>query len=221
LELVKHSTDPRWTRGDLMANWRVKLELFERFGVLPGAGDRHVAEFFPNFITGESGWGRRWGFGLTSIATRELHQDEHIAALDAMLASDVVDAMPSGEMVAPVIECLLLDRAGRFPLNIPNEGQVADLPLGVTVESMCIVDGGGVRGSEAVSLPASMAEALRRVSAAQELTVDAAITGDRDLAFAAMLLDPLASRLDYDALSAMTDEMLAATAVWLPQFAPE
>src|SRR4051794_33001817 len=130
LELVKHSPAPHWTRGDLMANWRVKLELFARFGVLPGAGDRHLAEFFPNFITGESGWGGRWGFGLTSIATRERHQDEHIAALDAMLASDTVDAMPSGEMVAPVMQCLLLDRPGRFPLNIPNDGQVADLPLG-------------------------------------------------------------------------------------------
>jgi alpha-galactosidase len=64
-----------------------------------------------------------------------------------------------------------------------------------------------------------MAEALRRVSAAQELTVDAAVTGDRDAAFAAMLLDPLASRLDYDELTSMTDEMLAATAEWLPQFA--
>jgi alpha-galactosidase/6-phospho-beta-glucosidase family protein len=218
LELVKHSAAPRWTRGDLLANWRVKLELFQRFGVLPGAGDRHVAEFFPNFITDASGWGERWGFGLTSIETRERHQHEHIAALEAMLASDVVDTMPSGEMVAPVIECLLLDRPGRFPLNIPNEGQVADLPLGVTVESMCIVDGGGVRGSEAVSLPPGAAEALRRVSASQELTVDAAISGDRDAAFAAMLLDPLASRLDYDALSAMTDEMLAATREWLPQF---
>ncbi len=148
LELRKHSSAPHWTRGDLMANWRLKLELFARFGVLPGAGDRHLAEFFPNFITGASGWGERWGFGLTSIETRERHQHEHIAALDAMLASDTVDAMPSGEMVAPVIQCLVLDQPGRFPLNIPNEGQVADLPLGAMVESMCIVDAGGVRGSE-------------------------------------------------------------------------
>ena len=205
-----------------MANWRLKLEVFERFGVLPGAGDRHLAEFFPNFITDASGWGERWGFGLTSIALRERHQDEHIAALDALLASDTVDAMPSGEMVAPVIHCLVRDQPGRFPLNIPNEGQVADLPLGAVVESMCIVDGGGVRGSEAVSLPAGMAEALRRVSASQELTVDAAVSGDRDDAFAAMLLDPLAGRADYDDVAVMTDEMLAATAEWLPQFpAPE
>ena len=127
--------------------------------------------------------------------------------------------MPSGEMVAPVIQCLLLDRPGHFPLNTPNEGQVADLPLGATVESICIVDGGGVRGRDAVSLPAGMAECLRRVFAAQELTVDAAVTGDRDTALAAMLLDPLTSRLGYDAIVAMTDEMVSATAEWLPQFA--
>ncbi|HEY3671960.1 MAG TPA: hypothetical protein VGN51_13570 [Acidimicrobiia bacterium] len=218
LELVKHSSAPHWTRGDLIANWRVKLELFERFGVLPGAGDRHVAEFFPNFVTDASGWGERWGFGLTSIERREGHQHQHMATLETMLASDTVDAMPSGEMVAAVIHSLVLDQPGRYPLNIPNEGQVADLPLGATVESMCIVDGGGVRGSEAVSLPAPMAEALRRVSSSQELTVDAAVSGDRDAAFAAMLLDPMTSRLDYDDVATMTDEMLAATAEWLPQF---
>ena len=34
-----------------------------------------------------------------------------------------------------------------------------------------------------------------------------------------MLLDPLAGRIDFDHLVTMTDEMLAATAQWLPQFA--
>ena len=219
LDFVKVSEGPDWTKGDLLHNWRVKLELFSRFGVFPGAGDRHLAEFFPNFLTEESGWGERWGFGLTSIEDRERDQDMHVAALDELLAADRVDSMPSGEMVAPVIQCLLLDRPGHFPLNIPNEGQVADLPLGATVESICIVDGGGVRGRDAVSLPPAMAECLRRVSASQELTVDAGVSGDRDTAFAAMLLDPLTSRIGYDAIAAMTDEMLTATGEWLPQFA--
>ncbi len=34
-----------------------------------------------------------------------------------------------------------------------------------------------------------------------------------------MLLDPLTSRVGYDAIVTMTDEMLSATAAWLPQFA--
>ena len=56
------------------------------------------------------------------------------------------------------------------------------------------------------------------MSASQELTVEAAVTGDRDKVFEAMLLDPLAGRIDYDQVGEMTDEMLAATKPWLPQF---
>ena len=215
----KVSEGPDWTKGDLLAANRVKLELFDRFGVLPAAGDRHLVEFFAGFLTEESGWGRRWGVELTDIAYREWWQGRHIADLEAMLAADEVSTMPSGEMVAAVIVCHQEGRGGWFPLNIPNAGQVPDLPGGVVVESMCVVDGDGVRGRDDASLPAAIAEELRRVSASQELTVEAALTGDRDTVFAAMLADPLAGRIDYDALGAMTDELLAATKQWLPQFA--
>jgi len=214
----KRSAGPHWTKGDLLDNWRVKLELFERFGVLPGAGDRHLAEFFPNFVTEESEWGKRWGFGLTTIEDRERDQGSFVAEVEAMMVADQVDPMPSGEMVVPVIQGLMFDRVGRFPLNVPNAGQVVDLPLGATVESMCVVDADGAHGRDEVSLPPPLAESVRRVGSSQELTVEAAVTGDRDTAFAAMLLDPLTSRLDYDEIAKMTDEMLDATRAWLPQF---
>ena len=55
--------------------------------------------------------------------------------------------------------------------------------------------------------------------AVQELTVEAAVTGDRKLALQAFALDPLAGRGDLRATEAMADELLAATARWLPQFA--
>src|SRR5262249_9060432 len=93
LGLTEHSDGPEWTRPDVIGNWKVKLEMFERFGVLPGAGDRRLAEFFPNFLPPESGWGERWGVGLTSIDDRERDQDAHVAALAAMLRSNEVDAM--------------------------------------------------------------------------------------------------------------------------------
>jgi alpha-galactosidase len=208
----------RWTKGDLLRHWRVKLELFSRFGVLPAAGDRHLVEFFPGFLTEQSGWGERWGVGLTTIEEREASQRGYVAELDELLGASEVPVMPSGEMVAPVIQCLELDQAGWFPLNVPNEGQVADLPDGATVESICVVDGKGVRGRDEVHLPATVAELLHRVSAAQEATVDAAVRGDPQRVFEAMLLDPLAGRLDYDRLAEMTTEMLGATRQWLPQF---
>src|SRR5262245_4436795 len=207
----KVAEGPDWTKGDLLAANRVKLELLSRFGALPAAGDRHLVEFFPGFLTEESRWGKRWGVDITTIEGREWWQGKHVADMEEMLASDEVSSMPSGEMVAAVIVCHDEDRPGFFPLNIPNAGQVPALPPEVVVESMCVVDASGVTGRDAPKLPAAIAEQLRRVSASQELTVDAALSGDRDAVFEAMLADPLAGRIDYDELGRMTDELLAAT----------
>jgi alpha-galactosidase/6-phospho-beta-glucosidase family protein len=51
-----------------------------------------------------------------------------------------------------------------------------------------------------------------------ELTVDAALSGDRTTVFEAMLADPMAGRLPYEQVASMTEEMLTATSRWLPVF---
>ena len=55
--------------------------------------------------------------------------------------------------------------------------------------------------------------------ASQELTVQAALDGDRDLVLQAMLADPVAGSLPFEHVTAITEEMLAATSEWLPRFA--
>ena len=209
----------RWTRGDLLEHNQLKLELFGRFGVLPAAGDRHLAEFFPGFLTEQSGWGERWGVNITTIEDREKGQAGHIADLEALIDAPEVPTFPSGELVAPLIDSMLRDKPRDFPLNIPNAGQCPDLPTDVVVESVCTVDGSGVRGRDRAECPPGLAAHLRRVAGSQELTVEAALTGSRELVFEAMLADPLASRIDWDQLQLMTDDLLDATAGWLPQFA--
>lgn len=215
----KISEGPDWTKGDLLAANSVKLELFSRFGVLPAAGDRHLVEFFPGFLTEESGWGQRWGVALTTIEEREHWAGRYRAEFEAMLADDEVSEMPSGEMVAAMIVCHEEGRPGYFPLNIPNHGQVPDLPPDVVVESMCVVDRDGVRGRDVAPLPPLVAEWLRRISTTQELVVEAGVSGSREKVVEAMLADPLTGRLDYDAVLRLADELLDATSRWLPQFA--
>ena len=68
-------------------------------------------------------------------------------------------------------------------------------------------------------MPSFLGEHLRRVVSSQELTVEAAVSGDRTTALEAMLADPMAGSLPYEHVVSMTDELLAATAPWLPQFA--
>jgi alpha-galactosidase/6-phospho-beta-glucosidase family protein len=210
---------PEWTKAVLLEQHQLKFELFRRFGVLPAAGDRHLAEFMPGFITEQSGWGARWGVKLTSISDREQGQAAHVADFEALLASDEISRAPSGEMLAPLIDSMLRNVPRHLPLNMPNTGQCPDLPRDAVVESMCTVDGDGIRGGEPVVAPAGLTEQVRRVVAAQELTVAAAVSGDRELVLEAMLADPLAGRGDFGQLVEMTDELLDATRAWLPQFA--
>ncbi len=216
LGLTKPGPGPHWTRGDLIAGNRLKFELFRRFGALPAAGDRHLAEFFPGFLTEESGWGGRWGVRLTTIEEREAWLGTYRKELDRMLAEPEVSRMPSGELVAAAIDSIITGHPRHLPLNLPNAGQCPDLPDAAVVESICTVDGDGIRGRDRAVAPLVLAEQLRRVVAAQELTVEAAVGGDRDAVRAAMLADPLAGRIDYEATGRMADELLAATAAVAP-----
>jgi alpha-galactosidase len=207
------------SKAHVVESHQVKFALLERFGVLPAAGDRHLVEFFPNFLTEESQWGKRWGVHLTTIEDRERDAGGHQGELAKLAAATSVPTMPSGEMVAPIIDSFLRNKTRAFPLNLPNAGQVPDLPDEVVVEAMCLADAEGLRGRDTPAAPPALAEWLRRISSSQEATVDAGLHGDRARLLDAMQLDPLAGRCDFDHLLAMTDEMLAATKQWLPQFA--
>ena len=63
----------------------LKLTLLDRFGALPAAGDRHVAEFMPSVLTESSKWGKEWGISLTPIAKRKEDQVEFVAEVDDVL----------------------------------------------------------------------------------------------------------------------------------------
>jgi alpha-galactosidase len=197
---------------------RVKFDMLRRFGVLPAAGDRHLVEFFPGFLTEESGWGKRWGVELTTIEEREQWLEFYKAEYAQLRAAAEIPKMPSGEMVAPLIDSFITGKERHLPLNLPNTGQCPDLPLDVVVESICTADGSGARGGDATVAPFAMGEWLRRISSAQEATVEAGLTGDRSKVSEAMMLDPLAGRIDLDRMEQMTNDMLAATSRWLPQF---
>ena len=209
-----------FTKLDFAQRHLLKLTLLDRFGALPGAGDRHLAEFLPSILTEESGWGESWGIKLTPISAREEHQAQYVADVDAVLSgAEELKTWESGEMVAPVIDSIVTGNRRELPLNIPNAGQVPDVPADAVVEAMCVVDAGGIRGRDTARPPAPLAEVLRRTVAVQELTVEAAVRGDREVAGAAFLLDSLAGRGDWRETGAMVDELLEGTSKWLPQFA--
>ena len=208
----------RATKRYFVEEYAAGFELFRRFGAFVAPGNRHTLEAFPALLAPDADWGTRWNVHYTTIAERERHEQRYAADLDKRLADTDPPRHPSLEMAAPVIDALVTGRARTFPLNVPNAGQCPDLPLDAVTESMCVVDGDGVHGRAPVHAPPFFAAWLNRIVAAQELTVEAALTGDRGLVHAAMLLDPHAGTLGLATIEQMTDELLLATSRWLPQF---
>lgn len=198
---------------------RVKARLFQLYGALPAAGDRHVAEFFGSFITETSGWGADYGLYLTTVEDRLAMEADARGLIESALRGDVAlnpyMAETSGEAAAEIIAAWT--RNGRYTgiMNLPNAGQIANLPQGAIVETYGIVDASGPRPLAAGPLPGGVAAVLERHVRLQEMTVRAALTADRALALQVLLNDPLSARLSIDAAEAMLDELLDANEEWI------
>ncbi len=214
-------TDPErgWTKADVVANNRVKFELFDRFGVLPGSSDTHVVEFFAGFVTAASDYGRDWRVHHYGMHGHQSDKADDDAEMADLLVAENIPTWPSGEFVASLLEGLVTGEDRAIPGNIPNAGQVENLPPDVVVECMVVAGAHGIAPRDRATVPSFLGEHLRRVVSSQELTVQAAISGDPTTALAAMLADPMAGSLPYEHVVTMTDELLAATGPWLPQFA--
>jgi 6-phospho-beta-glucosidase len=78
-------------------------------------------------------------------------------------------------------------------------------------------DGSGLRAAPRDDLPEPLVEKLRQKVQAVELTVEAAVKGDREAMLEAMLAD--GGVTDAGVARALRDDLLAAHAPHLPQFA--
>jgi alpha-galactosidase len=207
-----------WSKADVVANNRVRFEVFDRFGVLPGSGDHHSVEFMPNFVHPGNDYGHEWRIHHYGMPGHRRDADDDLVFYEEMRDAADVTRMPSGELVAALIDGIVDGKPRHLPVNLPNDGNVTNLADGAVVEIIGVADRDGVRGRDRTTVPGIMGEYVRRVNVAQEWTVEAALTGNRALVLEAMLADAMATQIAYDDVVAMTDEMLTATARWLPQF---
>lgn len=165
----------------------VKLSLFQDLGVLFGAGDRHVCEFLPGYLTAETGYGRRYGVHLTTVDQREQMATERRQMVKQYSPPDQI----SGEQLAPLMAALLGGPSGQFIVNIPNQGQIDNLPREAVVECMAHVDALGVRPLAVGSLPPAAQAIIAPHVERQELIVETALSGNDAPALAALATDPL------------------------------
>ncbi len=194
-------------------------ELFAEFGFLPYFGDRHTCEFFSRYLAPSRARVKESRVIRTSVAERRramARRRKWVRDLAAGRAK--IEKRASRETAADIAAAIAGGREFVDIVNLPNVGQVANLPTGTVVETLGVVNSLGFTPLCAGALPAKILAVTAPHAATQRLVVEAAAEADVDKAFDALLLDPLCSQLPTGRVREMGRKLMSATRRHLPQF---
>jgi alpha-galactosidase len=193
--------------------------VYDIYGGYPTPGDIHIIEFFPYFMRQNvplEKWGQTHNFVENRMAKREVFWKSIEAAASG--ETEFVKSYESREKLDKLICSSLFNQKRMFQLNVMNEGAIFNVLPEAVVELDVLVDAYGYHAVQFGPLPAAIAGVCNIAATVQDLTVEAAIDGDRDLAFQALLMDPLVYSMEIEEAGRMLDEMLDAQRIWLPRF---
>jgi alpha-galactosidase len=164
--------------------------LFQRFGVLPAAGDRHLVEFLPGFVRSPETL-FKWGVIRTPVSYRiERWANAPQKTLELMKGVTPLVLESSGEEGVGMIKALLGLGDLITNINTENVGQISNMPLHAVVETNAHLSRDSVRPLTAGALPVGIASLINQHSANQELIIEAGLSENDDLAFQAFFNDP-------------------------------
>jgi len=196
-------------------------ELYEQFGYLTYIGDRHISEFLPNYLTGSKETLKRYRLERTSIEERRKMKQDARIKLDAYISgTEKIPDTRSRETAADIIGAFVNDKSFIDVVNLPNVGQISNLPEGSIVETLGVVNSLGFKPLNLGELPEPICNAVMPHVVNQNMLVDAGLEGNLEKAFWALCNDPMCSHLSYPEIKEMGMKLLLANQQYLPQFSP-
>jgi alpha-galactosidase len=189
--LEEHAVDDAQRHSPF--SWR----LCALFGAFPAVLDRHVVEFFPQFFAEGDYYGATLGIGAYSFEHTIARGDEIYDAMryDALsarpLPGDYLERIGGEhEQVVEIIDSIRRNAGRVYSMNLPNRGQVPNLPPEAVIESPAVAGRADNRvGVAAIAQPEAGA---RSRSAAKGRVVPNALFADAS-GLHAIGLPPLAA----------------------------
>jgi len=197
-------TKEDWFQSDHV----VSLSFLRDFGALGAAGDRHLSEFVPYFLTSDEAI---WKLGImrTPYSWRErIAQEKH----DKVFTDDELIARKSDEEGVDIMRSLFGERTLFTNINIPNKGQVSYLGKGHIVESNGYISQNSIKPVISSDPSLAIETLVKRVADVQDLTLDAMWENNDEKLFQAFLCDPL-MHLPISKAKELFDKMLVASAL--------
>lgn len=133
-------SDDNWINKRFPSKNDVKIDLFQKFGYIAAAGDRHLAEFC------EGKWYlenpervAEMRFALTPVSKRKHTLKLQLETTRRFVSGEEdVRILPTGEEGVNQIRALLGLSDLVTNVNLPNVGQIPNLPMGAVVETNAV-----------------------------------------------------------------------------------
>lgn len=194
-------------------NDMVRFEYIRRLGYYCTESSEHNAEYNPFFI--KSRYPElidRYNIPLDEYPRRCVEQIAGWAKeKDSIMADGKVSHERSHEYASYIMEALVTGNPYQIGGNVINTGLIDNFPKEACVELPCLVNGQGIMPTHVGSLPLQLAGMNMSNINTQLMTIQAAVTKDREDIYRAAMLDPhTAAELSIDDIVAMCDELIEA-----------
>ena len=211
-------------RPEYYINEKVRGEVARHFGYFCTESGGHLSDYLPWFRKNDAvlqaycdqpGLGGESGFSYTfgRMMEAKYGQTDYLQYESGELAPRSV------EYCSYILEALETDQPFRFNGNVMNDGFIANLPRDCCVEVPVYADRLGLHPVQVGRLPSPLAAMNQSNITVQQLGVEAALTGDPELAVAAIAMDPLtAAVLSLKDIRDMTIEMFEGERQYLSHF---
>jgi alpha-galactosidase len=171
---------------------RVGFDLFRRYGIFAASGDRHVSEFMPPWYLKDPETVAAWGFALTPVAWRKHWREVLVDKSNKLVSGEAeFELKSSGEEGVLQMKAVLGLGYMVTNLNIPNKGQIPNLPFDCVVETNAVIERDLVSPVYAGCLPNNVDALVLKHVMTQEMIVEAGMTKNLNLAFNAFTNDNL------------------------------
>ncbi len=145
----------------------------------------------------------------------ELYQDETLSGKPKELEQR--GGAWYSDTACSIISAIYNDKKEIHVVNTTNNGTTGDLPNHVTLETNAVIDRQGAHPLAYGPLPVKIRGLIQSVKAYEELTVEAAVTGNYDTALLALSINPLMPSTTL--AEQILNEYLAVNERYLPQYA--
>jgi alpha-galactosidase len=188
------------------------------FGYFVTESSEHNAEYTPYFLKDDR-LIERFDVPVDEYVRRsERNLERYAETRHKLLAGGTFPLQRSVEYGSLIIHSMVTGRSRTIYGNVENTALIGNLPDGCCVEVPVLVDETGLRSCHVGDLPPQLAATCAPHTAVQNLTVRAALEGNREYVYHAAMLDRHASSLlTLDEIAALVDELIEAHGEALPQ----